>query len=293
MSNTTPSVPAVSSARDQLSAVVFDWAGTILDFGSCAPMGAFVRLFEQFGITLSIAQARGPMGMAKWDHIQALGRLPEVAAQWQAQYGRPLTDADVDQLYEVFTPLNAAVVPDFCDFIPGALGAIAAVRARGLKVGSTTGYNRPIMEVVSAIAAQGGYVPDNLVCAGDQATGRPTPLMMWQCFADLGICWPATVVKVDDTEVGVQEGLAAGTWAVGLAVSGNAMGLPLAEWQALGPAEQAVRRAAAEARLRGAGAHYVIDSVADLPPVLDAIAARLARGEQPGGVSAVPGLRSA
>lgn len=279
---TTASAPTpVSTARDRLSAVVFDWAGTILDFGSCAPMGAFVRLFEQFGIHISIAQARGPMGLAKWDHIQALTRLPDVAAQWETQYGQLPGKADIDRLYEVFTPLNAAVVPDFAAFIPGALEAVAAVRARGLKVGSTTGYNRPIMEVVTAIAARGGYVPDNLVCAGDQATGRPTPLMMWRCFADLGICWPATVVKVDDTEVGIEEGLNAGTWAVGVAVSGNAMGLPLADWQALSPAEQGIRRAEAVGKLRAAGAHYVIDSVADLPPVLDAIAERLARGEQP------------
>jgi phosphonoacetaldehyde hydrolase len=276
-----PTPAAVSTARDRLSAVVFDWAGTILDYGSCAPMGAFVRLFEQFGITISIAQARGPMGLAKWDHIQALTRLPDVAAQWETKYGHLPTEADVDRLYEVFTPLNAAVVPDFAAFIPGALEAVAAVRARGLKVGSTTGYNRPIMEVVTAIAAKGGYVPDNLVCAGDQATGRPTPLMMWRCFADLGICWPATVVKVDDTEVGIEEGVNAGSWAVGVAVSGNAMGLPLAEWQALAPAEQASRRAEATAKLRAAGAHYVVDSVADLPPVLDAIAERLARGELP------------
>ena len=276
-----PTPAPVSTARDRLSAVVFDWAGTILDYGSCAPMGAFVRLFEQFGITISIAQARGPMGLAKWDHIQALTRLPDVATQWETRYGHLPTEPDVDRLYEVFTPLNAAVVPDFAAFIPGALEAVAAVRARGLKVGSTTGYNRPIMEVVTAIAAKGGYVPDNLVCAGDQATCRPTPLMMWRCFADLGICWPATVVKVDDTEVGIEEGLNAGTWAVGVAVSGNAMGLPLAEWQALPPAEQASRRAEATAKLRAAGAHYVVDSVADLPPVLDAIAERLARGEQP------------
>lgn len=281
MQTTASALTPVSTARDRLSAVVFDWAGTILDFGSCAPMGAFVRLFEQFGIHISIAQARGPMGLAKWDHIQALTRLPDVAAQWETQYGQLPGKADIDRLYEVFTPLNAAVVPDFAAFIPGALEAVAAVRARGLKVGSTTGYNRPIMEVVTAIAARGGYVPDNLVCAGDQATGRPTPLMMWRCFADLGICWPATVVKVDDTEVGIEEGLNAGTWAVGVAVSGNAMGLPLADWQALSPAEQGIRRAEAVGRLRAAGAHYVIDSVADLPPVLDAIAERLARGEQP------------
>lgn len=278
--NTTLQSSPVSTAQDQLSAVVFDWAGTLLDFGSRAPMGAFVRLFEQFGITLSIEQARGPMGMAKWDHIRALGLLPGVATQWQARYGQPMSDADVDRLYEVFTPMNAAVVPDFSDFIPGALEVVAALRERGLKVGSTTGYNRPIMEVVSAIAARGGFVPDSLVCAGDLVTGRPTPLMMWRTFAELGICWPSTVVKVDDTEVGIEEGLNAGTWTVGVCVSGNAMGLSLADWQALSEEQQIARRTAAADKLYGAGAHYVVDSVADLLPVLDDIQQRLARGER-------------
>jgi len=267
--------------QDKLQAVVFDWAGTIIDFGSCAPMGAFVRLFGQFGIDLGIAEARGPMGLAKWDHIKALGELPRVAAQWQAKYGRAFTHADIDHLYEVFTPMNAAVVPDFCDFIPGALEAVKAVRARGLKVGSTTGYNRPIMDVVTKIAAEGGYVPDNLVCAGDLAAGRPTPLMMYRTFADLGVWPPRAVVKVDDTGVGVQEGLNAGTWSVGLAISGNPAGLTLAEWQALDAADRQAVRDRATAELKAAGAHYVIDSVADLLPVLDDIEARLARGDRP------------
>ncbi|WPB59024.1 phosphonoacetaldehyde hydrolase [Xylophilus sp. GOD-11R] len=264
-----------------LSAVVFDWAGTILDFGSCAPMGAFVRLFEQFGVAITIEQARGPMGVAKWDHIKALSLLPEVAAQWQSRHGKPITDADVDHLYEVFTPMNAAVVADFAEFIPGALQTVAACRARGLKIGSTTGYNRPIMEVVTPIARAGGYEPDNLVCAGDLAAGRPSPLMMWRTFADLGVWWPATVVKVDDTDVGILEGRNAGTWTVGVAVSGNALGLTLAEWNALSPAAQQQGRERAGAKLRAAGAHYVIDSVAELMPVLDDIAARLARGLRP------------
>ncbi|MCD2514306.1 phosphonoacetaldehyde hydrolase [Comamonas endophytica] len=266
-----------------LSAVIFDWAGTILDFGSCAPMGAFVRLFEQFGIEISIAQARGPMGVAKWDHIKALSLLPEVAAQWQRQRGRPFRDADIDQLYEVFTPMNAAVVADFADFIPGALDTVALLRARGLKIGSTTGYNRAIMGIVSPIAAAAGYVPDNLVCAGDLSAGRPAPLMMYRCFAELGVWWPATVVKVDDTEVGILEGIHAGTWTVGVAVSGNAMGLQLHEWQALDAAEQQVRREAAAGQLRAAGAHYVIDTVADLLPVMDDIAQKLAAGCKPCG----------
>ena len=265
----------------RLQAVVFDWAGTIIDFGSCAPMGAFVKLFEQFGVDITIAEARGPMGMAKWDHIKALGTLPRIAAQWKASQGHAFGDADVDRLYDVFTPMNAASVRDHAGFIPGALEAVGAARERGLKIGSTTGYNRPIMEVVVPIAAAGGYVPDNLVCAGDLAEGRPSPLMMYRCFADLGVWPPHTVVKVDDTGVGLQEGLNAGTWTVGLAVSGNAVGLTLAEWQALDAARQQEHRESATAQLRAAGAHYVIDSVANLPNVLEDIERRLQRGERP------------
>lgn len=267
--------------HSKLQAVVFDWAGTIIDFGSCAPMGAFVKLFEQFGVDITIAEARGPMGMAKWDHIKALGTLPRIAAQWKASQGHAFGDADVDRLYDVFTPMNAVSVRDHAGFIPGALEAVGAARERGLKIGSTTGYNRPIMEVVVPIAAAGGYVPDNLVCAGDLAEGRPSPLMMFRCFADLGVWPPHTVVKVDDTGVGLQEGLNAGAWTVGLAVSGNAVGLTLAEWQALDAARQQEHRESATAQLRAAGAHYVIDSVANLPNVLEDIERRLQRGERP------------
>lgn len=270
-----------TAAHHQLTAVVFDWAGTILDFGSCAPMGAFVRLFEKFGVSLTIDEARGPMGVAKWDHIHAIGALPRIAAQWADVHGKPFTDADVDRLYEVFTPMNAAVVADFAGFIPGAVEMVGALRARGLKIGSTTGYNRPIMDILAPIAARGGYAPDNLVCAGDLSAGRPSPLMMYRCFADLGAWPPHTVVKVDDTGVGIEEGSNAGTWTVGVSVSGNAVGLALADWLALSPVEQATRRAEAVGKLKAAGAHYVIDSVADLLPVLDDIADRLARGERP------------
>ena len=265
----------------RVQAVVFDWAGTIVDFGSRAPMGAFVQLFQDFGIDITIEQARGPMGAAKWDHIHALCSLPEVAAQWERRYGRPVATSDIDHLYEVFTPMNAQVVGDFADFIPGALDVVAGLRADGIRIGSTTGYNRPIMDVLQPIAAQAGYAPDNIVCAGDLAAGRPSPLMMYRCFADLGV-WPAaTVVKVDDTGVGIAEGLNAGCWTVGVAISGNANGLSLAQWQALPSAEQAAVRASATQQLHDAGAHFVIDSVADLPPVIARINERLQKQELP------------
>jgi phosphonoacetaldehyde hydrolase len=264
-----------------IKAVVFDWAGTIVDFGSRGPMGVFVRAFAEFGIEISIAEARGPMGRAKRDHIAELLRLPRIAAAWKARHGVNPGEREIDQVYDVFLPMNVAVAGDFADLIPGALETVRTLRARGVKIGSTTGYTREIMARVEPVAAAAGYVPDNLVCAGDLAEGRPSPLMMYRTFADLGVYPPWSVVKVDDTPPGIGEGVAAGTWTVGLSVTGNEVGLSQAEWLALDPEAQSQARSRAEGALRAAGADYVIDGAADLLPVIDAIEARVARGDRP------------
>jgi phosphonoacetaldehyde hydrolase len=268
-------------AEGLVKAVVFDWAGTVVDFGSRAPMGAFVEVFRRFGVDISIDEARVPMGLPKWDHIQALGRIPRVAEAWLAAKGKAFSDADVDAIYEVFVPLNAEVVSDYADLIPGVLETVAELRARGIRIGSTTGYTREIMERLTPLAASQGFAPDNLVCAGDLAEGRPGALMMYRTFLDLQV-WPAwACVKVDDTEPGIAEGLAAGTWTVGVAASGNAMGLSLEELDDLDDDDFLARYQAAERRLHRAGAHFVVESVADLMSVIDDIEGRLLRGERP------------
>ncbi|WP_413987846.1 phosphonoacetaldehyde hydrolase [Labrys okinawensis] len=264
-----------------LKAVIFDWAGTVVDFGSLAPMGAFVETFAEFGVEISIDEARGPMGMAKRPHIAALMALPRVAQAWAHKHGHAPTEADIDAVYEVFVPKNKAVAASYATLIPGAAEMAKAVKAEGLKIGSTTGYTREIMAEITPAAARQGFAPDSLVCTGDTPDGRPTPFMLYKTFLDLGV-WPAwNAVKVDDTEVGISEGIHAGGWAVGVAVSGNVFGLSEADTKALGPADFARRRQAAADRLRAAGAHYVIDSVADLLPVLFEIEGRLERGERP------------
>jgi phosphonoacetaldehyde hydrolase len=266
-----------------IKAVILDWAGTVVDFGSRAPMGAFVRAFYEFGVDIEVADARGPMGMAKWDHIRAVGHAPRVAAAWRATHGRDFSDADVDAIFAVFEPLNVASVIDHAGFIPGALADIGRLRDRGVKIGSTTGYTRPIMERLLPVAAAGGYAPDVVVCAGDLPAGRPSPLMMWYAMARLGV-WPADrVVKVDDTPVGLGEGVAAGTWTVGVALTGNIAGLSEAELAALAPDARAALRARATAELQAAGADVVIDGIAALSVAVAEIDSRLAEGLTPRG----------
>jgi phosphonoacetaldehyde hydrolase len=264
-----------------VKAVVFDWAGTTIDFGSRAPMGVFIEVFRQFGIEISVAQARGPMGLPKLDHIRQLGKLEPVRTQWRAAHGGEFDDAAAQRIYEVFIPLNTRVVVDYATLVPGAAETVHTLRQQGIRIGSTTGYTRKIMEPVLPLAAEQGYAPDNLVCAEDLWAGRPTPVMMWKCFLDLQIENPASVVKVDDTGVGLAEGISAGAWTVGVTLSGNEVGLSEKELAALSEQRRSAMNDRAREKLAAAGAHYVIDTIADLSFALDQIEKRLARGEKP------------
>jgi phosphonoacetaldehyde hydrolase len=181
----------------------------------------------------------------------------------------------------VFVPKNIAVAASYSSVIPGVAEVASALRRDDIRIGTTTGYTREIMaEIVPGAAAQ-GFSPDSIVCTGDTPEGRPSPYMIYKTLPELGVWRAKDAIKVDDTEVGIEEGINGGTWAVGVAVSGNAFGMAEDDVKALEPAEFARRRKSAIDRLRAAGAHYVIDSVADLLPVVHDIDARLARGERP------------
>jgi len=264
-----------------VKALIVDWAGTVIDYGSRAPAGVFVEVYKRHGVAISIAEARIPMGMEKRDHIQALAEMPGVAARWVEANGTPITAADIDGMYDEFLPLQLECLPQHADLIPGTLGIVATCRARGIKIGSSTGYARVLMNVVAAEAKKRGFAPDAIVCADDVPQGRPAP---WMCFANLqqlGV-WPVeSAIKLDDTAPGIEAGLNAGMWAVGVAESGNEMGLSRAELAALSPAEHNARIHRAYDRLYRAGAHYVINSIADLLPVLESIERRLEAGDRP------------
>jgi phosphonoacetaldehyde hydrolase len=138
------------------------------------------------------------------------------------------------------------------------------------------------MERLAPLAAAQGFVPEVMVCAGDLAAGRPAPLQMWHAMAAMGVHPAHTVLKLDDTPPGIGEARAAGCWAAGVALTGNITGLTVEELAALdAPAREALRRSATETLLR-AGAQEVVDSIADLPALVERIEARLARGERPG-----------
>lgn len=276
--------PAGSTSRTlhtKVEAVLFDWAGTTVDHGCMAPVASFIEVFRRRGVRVSVAEARVPMGTHKRKHIEMLTRMDTVARRWREANGREPTAADVDAMFEEFTPLQIACLADNCEPIDGCLETVAALRARGIKIGSTTGFTREMMDVLSPAARLRGYAPDVTVTATDVPAARPYPYMCFKNVIELGVSSVEACVKVDDTLVGIEEGLNAGMWTVGVALTGNEMGLSKAELDALEPRVRSALAERARARLRGAGAHYVIDGIADLLPCLDDIESRLRRGERP------------
>lgn len=266
----------------KIKAVVFDWAGTMVDFGCLAPVEALIEALAAEGVAISAADARRDMGRAKRDHVQALLAHPSVAQAWVAAKGQPASDADVERIFIALGPLMQQAAAKFTDLIPGAAEVAKGLRAQGVRIGSGTGYTRAMMSEILPRAAAQGYAPEVVVCAGETPSGRPSPLMVWQALVQLD-AWPAGLcVKVDDAEVGIEEGRAAGCWTVGLAASGNGVGLGQAEFEALDAADRRARVDRAAQSLRAAGAHFAIDTVADLPTVLVEIERRIADGASPG-----------
>ena len=266
-----------------LEALILDWAGTVVDFGSVAPTSIFVEAFKvAYDFDISLNEARAPMGLGKWDHIKTLGQLPAVNERWIAQFGEPMSDATVDAIYQAFMPLQKAKVAQFASPIAGAMNTLNWARQHNIKIGSCSGYPREVMDVLLTAAAKQGYSPDSCVASDDLKAGsRPGPWMALQNVIELGIKDVAHCIKFDDSAPGIVEGLTAGMWTVGLSVTGNANGLTEAEWNALTEDQQQQRNQHARQELFSAGAHYVVDSLADAVDVIQQIEARLARGERP------------
>jgi phosphonoacetaldehyde hydrolase len=262
-------------------AVVADLAGTTVDYGSCAPAAAFVELFRRRGIAISLVEARGPMGIHKKDHIRALASLPRVSQEWRFRYGKGWTEQDIDSLYREFIPLQLDVLPHFNELVPGTLEAASRLAARGVPLAVTTGYNRAMLDVVLAGCRKRGFSPAAAVCADDVPQGRPAPWMIFRAMEMLGAFPPDGVVCIGDTLSDVQAGRNAGVWTIGVAATGNLVGMTGKTFDRLDSAEASARCHTARTALKEAGCHYVVYGIADLPAVLGEIEERLASGEQP------------
>lgn len=271
------------SYRGKVKALVLDWSGTTADAYVIAPAVVFVEVFKNQGVEITMEEARGPMGLRKDLHIKALTEEPVIAERWKTVHGKYPQQSDVDKMFEDFVPTQIGCLPKYTALLPGVSEVTQRLQKQGLKLGVSTGFTRVMVEVLEEAAKKQGFTPDASVAGDDVKEGsRPKPFMVYKNL-DLMDAWPIqAVVKVDDTVGGVGEGLNAGCWSVGVARYSNYMNINTLEEEAT-LSEKEIQRRLAKTRdiLSKAGAHYVIDDLRDIEPVIDDVNARLARGEQP------------
>mgnify|MGYP002045864694 FL=1 len=253
----------------KINAVVFDWAGTLIDQGSIAPVVVFKHVFSSENIEVTLDECRAPMGIAKKQHIAEMLFSQRIKAKFSEVVSREPDSGDVERMYETFLRINEDVVLEYVVPIPGAVECFSYLRQQNIKIGGTTGYGMKLMSQVLPKAAKLGLEPDTIVCGDELSEARPSPLMMYQNFINLNVYPPETVIKVDDTVPGIQEGVAAGTLTVGLTLSGNAAGLTKDEFDNLSEASLADIHKQLSKPFFDAGADYVLRSISELPSLID------------------------
>lgn len=270
-----PDVPRHAGYTGKLKAIILDWAGTTVDYGSLAPVRTLQQVFERADLPITEPEARRDMGIQKKDHIRAILSIPRVSDAWMSLRNHPPSESDVEALYQQFVPLQFSCLLEYSTVLPGIPEAVERLRRRGLKIGTSTGYTREMLAMLVAASAESGYTADCNLCPDDVAAGRPHPYMIFEIAVRLQVYPLAAIVKIGDTPSDIYEGLNAGTWTVGIAATGNMNGLSREEFSTLSPGQQQSRLAVARAELQKAGAHFVVDAAAEVDAVLDEIDARI------------------
>ena len=267
----------------KVKGLVLDWSGTTADAYVIAPAVVFVAVFEKQGVEISMTEARGPMGLRKDLHIKELTKVPEIRERWNSVHGSYPDQGDADRMFADFVPMQLDCLRQYTTLLPGVAEVTQKFQQDGIKIGSSTGFVRSMVDILEADAKQQGYTPDASVAGDEVVNGaRPKPFMVYRNLDLMNVHPIQSVVKVDDTISGVGEALEAGCWGVGIARYSNYMDInSLDEAKSLSAEEMQRRLELTRDILRKAGAHYVIDDFDELPAVIEDINTRLSRAERP------------
>ena len=269
--------------QGRVKGLVLDWSGTTADEYVIAPAVVFVDVFKKFNVEISMTEAREPMGLRKDLHILELTKLPKIRERWNKAHGRYPDQGDVDRMFADFVPMQLDCLRKYTTLLPHVAEVTQKFQKEGIKIGSSTGFVRSMVDILEEDAKKQGYTPDASVAGDEVANGaRPKPFMVYRNLDLMNVHPIQSVVKVDDTVSGIGEALEAGCWGVGIARYSNYMDMDtLEEAQSLPKDEIQRRLVKTRDILQKAGAHYVINTFDELPGVVEEINLRLSKGERP------------
>ena len=269
-----------------VQAVILDWSGTVSDKYAIAPALCFQKTFQIFDIHPTMEQCRKTMGIRKDLHIsEMLFNEEDIRSQWIKKFKREPEEKDVLLLHSQFIPIQLKCLASkhYGLLLPGTRKIFNIMRSNNIKIGSTTGFTRPMIDILIDASHKQGIWFDSTVGGDEVVNGcRPFPHMLYKNLDNMGIDDIQTVIKIDDTISGIEEGKNAGCWTVGVSRYSNYMNIDSEEHESqLTTREIKRRNQISRHKLIDAGAHYVIDSLADIMPIIHRINTQLEKGYCP------------
>ena len=227
--NNFKNLPKAGLNVSKINSVILDFSGTTVDPYVIAPAITFIETFKKHGININMEQARAPMGLRKDIHIESILKNPEISNKWSEVYNRPFNKNDIINIYNDFIPLQLDCLDKYSNLIPGTENSLNTLKKKyDLSIGVTTGFNQEMCDIILQNTKKQGFIPDAYV-GGDGVSNnmgfRPSPFMLYENMKLLGTWPPKSVIKVDDTVTGIEEGINAGCWTVGVYKYGNYVNL--------------------------------------------------------------------
>lgn len=199
-------------------ACIFDLGGTIVDKYSRTPFISLKKCFKKRNILLDDKLIFKDMGMHKLDHIKEILKDPYIRVDWKNKFGKfPEKGVDELKIFEDFNKIQKINTEDYLDIIPETRRTIEYLNNRRIKIGATTGFNKEITDLVSKKLNDNKIFIDSYVSSTClEKPSRPAPYMVMENMNRLNINNPKSIIKVDDTQVGIEEGKNAGCVTVGV-----------------------------------------------------------------------------
>jgi len=213
------------------------------------------------------------MGLNKIDHIDKICNKPIVIKDWYKKYNRIINDEDKEDLYNKFLKIQKRETIENMKIIPETYDVIKKLKERNIKIGSTTGFDKEQMERVKSILKSNGIELDSYVSSTClDKPGRPFSYMIHENMNRLNISSPKNVIKLDDTNSGIREGINAGCWTIGVSRWSVYMNVnDYSEINYLSTDNLINKIENSKKTLQKSGPNMIINDLRELPKIIDNI----------------------
>ena len=252
---------------------IFDLGGTLVDRYSLTTILSLKNAFQKNGIILNNKLIFKDMGIKKQDHITIILNDEHISWSWRHIHGRHPDINDSHRLFEEYNSIQKVRCTELMDIIPETKKTIDLLRDKGIQLGVTTGFNYHTMRLIKEKLDKNNIILDNYISSTClDLPARPNPSMIIENMYRFDINDPKQVIKIDDTVVGIEEGKNAGCWTVGVSRWSINMKLPSID-DAYGLSDFYLedKKKKCRAQLVQSGADYVIDTLDELPYIINRI----------------------